>query len=232
MYGDEELLPLSGLQHLAFCPRQCALIHLERLWKENYLTASGRVMHEKTHSNQVETRGNIRTVRGLVLRSQKLGLYGVADVVEFHRSDLKSTSTDAVSHPPKLFRIAKLRGLWSAYPIEYKRGKAKTHNADKIQLCAQALCLEELFECSIEEGALFYGQDKRRTTVQFNDGLRKETEKLALEFHRLIDAQKTPPPSPEQRCKACSLIEECLPNVHNDAMEYWKKAVMDIESSQ
>lgn len=231
VYSDEELLPISGLQHLVFCPRQCALIHLERLWTENYLTASGRVMHEKTHSNKVEVRGNVRTVRGLVLRSQRLGLYGVADVVEFHRSDSQLERIDEAAGSSKLVKIAKLQGLWSIYPVEYKRGKAKAHNADKVQLCAQALCLEEIFNASITEGALFYGQDKRRTTVRFDAALREETEKTAREFHELIESQRTPAPIPSSSCKACSLADDCLPYAKADALEYWKRAILEIEDT-
>ena len=230
MYSDEELLPISGLQHLVFVRGQCALIHLERLWTENYLTASGRVIMKRHIQIKLKC-GNVRTVRGLVLRSQRLGLYGAADVVEFHRSDSQLERIDEAAGSSKLVKIAKLQGLWSIYPVEYKRGKAKAHNADKVQLCAQALCLEEIFNASITEGALFYGQDKRRTTVRFDAALREETEKTAREFHELIESQRTPAPIPSSSCKACSLADDCLPYAKADALEYWKRAILEIEDT-
>lgn len=227
MYADDDLLPISGLQHLAFCPRQCALIHLERLWSENFLTASGRFLHEKTHSNISETRGGIRTVRGLLLQSRRLGLFGVADVVEFHKTS--SAASESQKEPLSSFiSLPGRRGLWQVYPVEYKRGRPKTHDADAVQLCAQALCLEEALNCHISEGALFYGQARRRAVVTFDCNLRAETERLAHDFHSLIDSQVTPPPVYDDRkCKACSLKEDCRPKLDRDAMSYWLKSLTD-----
>jgi CRISPR-associated exonuclease Cas4 len=186
MYADDELLPLSGLQHLLFCPRQCALIHVERLWEENRFTAEGRLLHERADSPGSTTRGGIRTVRSLPLRSTELGLSGVADVVEV--------------------------GPEGSRPVEYKRGRPKQHRADEIQLCAQALCLEEMFGKAIPEGALFYGKAKRRKAIVLDDELRGLARDLALAFHELVRAGLTPPPEyAARKCGACSLVDLCLP---------------------
>ena len=186
MHTDDDLLPLSGLQHLLFCPRQCALIHVERLWEENRFTAEGRILHDRVDSPGATTKGGVRTVRSLPLRSDELGLSGVADAVEF-RAD-------------------------GPYPVEYKRGRPKQHRADEIQLCAQALCLEEMFGQPVPEGALFYGKTKRRKTVPIDDELRLATRQLAEAFHALVRAGTTPPPDyAPRKCGSCSLADLCLP---------------------
>lgn len=205
---SEELLPVSGLQHLAFCARQCALIHLERLWTENFLTAEGRLMHERVHSDESETRGDIRIVRGLPLVSKRLGLSGIADVVEFHR-DAEAT-----------LRLPGRSGTWRAYPVEYKRGKRKKGSHDEVQLCAQAICLEEMLDVAIQEGSLYYGKTRSRTVVSFGESLRNETERLAREFHRLMQSGVTPSPSVGGQCKSCSLSDECMPDLSGRASAY------------
>jgi CRISPR-associated exonuclease Cas4 len=187
---EVDLLPISALQHLRFCPRQCAFIHIERLWIENRLTAEGRAMHEAAHEPGTTSRGGVRTVRALPLRSRDLGLQGVADVVEFHRT------ADGREMP---------------LPVEYKRGKPKEHNADAIQLCAQALCLEEMFGVGVPEGALFYGQTKRRLPVAFDQALRDETRRLAAGLRALFAAGRTPPPEYAPRCHQCSFFDHCKP---------------------
>ncbi len=190
MYGIEELVQLSALQHTVFCPRQCALIHIEQIWQESGRTAEGRIMHERVHDEGRESRGDVRTDYGVPLRSLRLGLIGKADVVEFHRQ------TD---------------GSWLPFPIEYKRGKPKADDCDKVQLCAQAICLEEMLGASIPEGALFYGQTRHRLDVVFDEALRRETEVTACRAHELIASGRTPPPVYEKRCESCSLMAECLP---------------------
>ena len=195
MYSEEDLLPISALQHLLFCERQCALIHIEQIWDENRLTAEGRIMHEKVHNGDNELRGNIRIARGLRLRSLRLGLTGQADVVEFHRSRTAAASACA----------------WQPFPIEYKRGKPKTDDSDTVQLCAQALCLEEMLSCHIEEGALFYGISKRRKNVAFSANLREAVEKAAARLHRLVAEGVTPPARYEKKCDKCSLFNQCMP---------------------
>ena len=189
-YPEEDFIQVSALQHYAFCPRQCALIHIEQLWDENRATAEGRIMHERVHEQDHESRRTVRIEYGLPLRSLKLGLTGKADVVEFHRIS---------------------KDLWQPFPVEYKRGKPKLDHCDLIQLCAQAMCLEEMLSVSIPNGAIFYGRTRRRFDVSFGDTLRKETEEAAKKTHQLIASRITPPPVYEKRCKSCSLMEECIP---------------------
>jgi CRISPR-associated exonuclease Cas4 len=189
-YTEDDLIMLSALQHYAFCERQCALIHIEQVWSESGLTAEGHIMHERVHEQDLESRGNVRIEYGLPLRSLRLGLIGKADVVEFHRVDKNS---------------------WQPFPVEYKRGKPKIDHCDMIQLCAQAICLEEMLSVSVLSGAIFYGRTRRRLDVSFDDTLRKETEEAAEKAHQLISSGKTPPPVYEKRCKSCSLMEECIP---------------------
>jgi CRISPR-associated exonuclease Cas4 len=190
MYSTDDLIQLSALQHMAFCPRQCALIHIEQTWAENGRTAEGRIMHERVHDESRESRGDIRIDYGVSLRSLRLGLIGKADVVEFH-------------HRPD--------GSWLPFPVEYKRGKPKADDCDKVQLCAQAICLEEMLSVAIPEGALFYGQTRRRLDVVFNEALRGETEETARLTHALLASGRTPPPVYEKRCESCSLMADCLP---------------------
>ncbi len=189
MYHEDNLLMLSALQHLLFCPRQCALIHIEQLWVENRLTAEGRLMHERVHKAGLESRKSKRVEYDLPLRSLQLGLSGRADVVEFYRE----------SHG------------WQPYPVEYKRGKPKHDNSDRVQLCAQALCLEEMLGVEIAEGALFYGQNHRRLPVVFDEELRFVTVQTAHRLHELFQSGQTPPPKYSKKCKSCSFESICLP---------------------
>lgn len=204
MYSEDDLLPISALQHLAFCPRQCALIHLEGIWDENRLTAEGRTLHEKTHEPLTESGPGIRIARSLRLHSFRLGLVGQADVVEFHQL------------PKNCQGGARLEGSgkkWRPFPVEYKRGSPKTGHCDIIQLCAQALCLEEMLEVRIDKGALFYGRPRRRHEVTLGDDLRQETEELAMRLRELFNDGKTPTARYEKKCKNCSLVEVCMPKV-------------------
>ena len=189
--GDAGLIPLSALQHHLFCPRQCALIHVEQQWAENAATAEGHVAHERVHAVGAEPRRGVRTVTGMALRSRRLGVAGIADLVELHGG------------PP---------GGWRPFPVEHKRGRPKAHRADEVQLCAQAMALEEMFGLAIAEGSLFYGQPRRRTAVLFDAGLRALTERVAAETHALLLAERTPRMAyDKKRCDACSLIEICRP---------------------
>ncbi|MBN1830028.1 MAG: CRISPR-associated protein Cas4 [Deltaproteobacteria bacterium] len=190
MYDIEDLIQLSALQHMVFCPRQCALIHIEQVWQESGRTAEGRIMHVRVHEEGCQSRGNVRIDRGVSLRSLRLGLIGKADVVEFYRQ---------------------ADGSWLPFPVEYKRGKPKADDCDKVQLCAQAICLEEMLSVTIPAGALFYGQTRRRLDVAFDETLRNETEETARRVHDLIASGLTPPPAYAKRCESCSLISECLP---------------------
>ncbi len=190
---DADLIALSALQHFLFCPRQCALIHVEQAWAENAATAEGRVAHERVHAEGAEVRRGIRTVTGMPLRSDRLGVTGIADVVELRRAE---------------------GGGWRPYPVEHKRGRPKAHRADEVQLCAQAFALEEMFAVTIPEGALFYGQPRRRTVVPLDAALRALTERVAADARALIASGQTPRMAYEKkRCDACSLIEICRPLV-------------------
>ncbi len=193
--ADDDALPISGLQHLAFCPRQWALIHLEQVWVENVRTAEGRLLHERADLPGESRRGSVRTVRGMWLRSGRLHLTGRADIVEFK---------------PEPF------------PVEYKRGKKKPDDCDMVQLCAQALCLEEMLDTAIERGAIFYGKPQRRLEVEFTQELRSRTEELAATMHRLYRSGVTPAATPGPYCRNCSLVDVCLPEAtsHDDAARW------------
>lgn len=192
-YAEDDLLPLSGLQHLAFCERQCALIHIEQVWAENLFTAEGSVMHERVHQADRASRGDIRVEYSMPLRSLRLGLIAKADVVEFHQ--LRGASG----------------GSWRPFPVEYKRGRPKKDNVDKVQLCGQALCLEEMLNVKVPSGALFYGKTRHRQDVDFDADLRAETEDTARRFHALVDAGKTSKPIYGAKCGRCSMKDLCLP---------------------
>jgi CRISPR-associated exonuclease Cas4 len=212
MYDEADLLPISALQHLAFCQRQWALIHLEGLWAENRLTVEGHHLHDRTHQSESESRGDLRIARGLRLRSLRLGLSGIADVVEFRR--LPSAPEGQVSPPsqgPAGVPLPGVRGLWQPAPVEYKRGKPKLGPYDEIQLCAQALCLEEMLGVAISAGALYYGQPHQRQEVALTVELREQTEKLAARLHELTRIGRTPLATYEKKCESCSLLYLCMP---------------------
>ncbi|MBF0619875.1 MAG: CRISPR-associated protein Cas4 [Candidatus Omnitrophica bacterium] len=209
MYNEDDLLLISALQHLAFCPRQCALIHIEQIWIENRFTAEGRVMHDKAHDeDRVETRAGVRVERGISLRSLELGLIGKADVVEFH--------------------YVQDRRQWIPFPVEYKRGKPKEDDCDRVQLCAQALCLEEMLKIRILSGAIFYGKIRRRFDVTFDDDLRSKTKQSSVFLHKFIGAGRTPKPVYSAKCEVCSLIDVCIPRrleQGGSVEEYLRKAM-------
>ncbi len=202
-YSEDELIPISALQHMVFCERQAALIHIEGLWEENVLTVEGHQLHERAHEQEAETSGNIHTVRGLRIRSLNLGLIGMADVVEF-----RHTSTD---DSKMAIALKGLPSLWKPLIVEYKRGKPKIDRSDEVQVCAQALCLEEMLGVSIEQSAIFYGRPRRRHLVSLDTELRHETEEIATKTHSLILAGKTPAAIYSRKCRRCSLIDSCLP---------------------
>jgi CRISPR-associated exonuclease Cas4 len=208
-YTEDDFIMISALQHISFCERQCALIHIEQIWDENRMTAEGRIMHERVHEQERESRGDVRIEYGIPLRSLRRGLIGKADVVEFHRLG---------------------KDLWQPFPVEYKRGKPKLDHCDMIQLCAQAMCLEEMLSVSVPNGAIFYGRTRRRLDVSFDDTLRKETEKAAEKAHQLIASGKTPPPVYEKRCKSCSLIEECIPKTIGEKSSVKRYLARMVES--
>lgn len=183
--AEDALVPVSPLQHYLFCPRQCALIHVERIWTEDGATAEGRILHERVDGGRPDRRAGVRTVRGLTLRSFTHGLAGKADAVEFLGAQ--------------------------PYPVEYKRGRPKAHRADEVQLCAQALCLEEMFGVAVPEGALFYAETKKRTRVPIDTALRALTAQVAADTRAMIAADRTPLPRAMPGCKRCSLADHCWP---------------------
>ena len=196
-----EPLQLSGLQHYAYCPRQWALIHLEQQWQENERTTDGHIFHTRAHDGpEHELRGDLLILRGLRVFSEKLGISGTCDVVEFHRQD------DGVSLPG-------YEGNWQPYPVEYKRGSPREDTGDALQLCGQAMCLEEMLCCPIPEGALYYGEIRRRVTVSFSEELRGEVRRMLEEMHELFQRGYTPKVKPAKHCNACSLRELCLPKL-------------------
>ncbi len=201
MYSEEDYLMLSGIQHFAFCRRQWAIIHIEQQWAENYRTTAGELMHKKAHDEgSFEKRGNLLIVRGLRISSHELGVSGQCDVVEFHQDE----------RGVELFGYD---GKWHPVPVEYKRGTPKGNNADELQLCAQAICLEEMFQASILNGYLYYGENRRRSYVEFTDNLREEVKKMTKEMHELLRRGYTPNVKPTKQCKACSLENLCVPKL-------------------
>lgn len=186
----DDYIPLSALQHYLYCPRQCALIHLERLWAESRHTAEGRLLHERADKPSGERRRGVRTVTAMPLSHGGLGITGIADVVEFHASD-------AGEQP---------------YPVEYKRGRPKAHRADEVQLCAQALCLEAMLGVPVPEGALYYGKTRRRKMVLMDAALRQLTMDTVAAVRAMLVSRQTPPAYYEpKRCNNCSLYDLCLP---------------------
>jgi len=214
-YSDDELLPLSALQHLAFCERQCALIHVERLWEENRLTAEGRTLHERVDEGYREYRRGLRQFSNVRVRSLRLGLYGHLDTVEAAK----------VGDEPDNAAFLGLKGCWDLYPVEFKRGKPKKHDADRVQVCAQALCLEEMTGAQVGEGALFYGEIRRRERIVLDGALRRTVEQLSLRLHQIIGQSLLPAPEWKRHCRACSLLEVCQPKAPqgSKAAEYRKE---------
>jgi CRISPR-associated exonuclease Cas4 len=189
-YAEDDLVPLSALQHFIFCPRQCALIHLEQTWEENRFTAEGRLQHKRVDTGGSEKRRGVRQAFSLPIRSLRLGLSGKDDMVEFPLGE---------------------DGLWRPYPVERKRGRRKEEDWDRVQLCAQALCLEEMLGFLVPEGALFYEKERHREVVALDEALRRRTEETAGAVHEMMDAGRTPPPTYTPKCDACSLLSRCLP---------------------
>jgi CRISPR-associated exonuclease Cas4 len=214
-YQESDYLQLSGLQHFTFCRRQWALIHIENQWKENLRTAEGKIMHEKAHDETFrESRGDRLIVRGVRISSATLGASGQCDVLEYHRSDTGIILPD-------------YQGLWQPYPVEYKRGAPKENPADRLQLCGQAMCLEEMLCCEIPEGALYYGEIRRREPVEFTEEMRQMVKDSLKEMHMLYRKGYTPKVKPSRSCNACSLKEQCLPKLmkKRSVAEYFAKAM-------
>ena len=204
MYEEDDFLMISGLQHFAFCRRQWALIHIEQQWTDNGYTADGEIFHSTAHdSSKLEKRGDLIVTRGLRIYSRKLGLSGICDVVEFHRNDSGIT-------------MHGYEGLWLPYPVEYKVGEPKEHDADLLQLCAEAMCLEEMLICKIHEGSLFYGKTRRRIKVDFTESLRTKVLQASEEMHNYWERGYTPKVKTGKGCYACSLRDICIPLLNDN----------------
>lgn len=218
-YSEDDYLSISGLQHFAFCRRQWALIHIEQQWEENLRTVEGQILHEKAHDGYTsEKRNNIVISRGMAVFSRKLGINGFCDVVEFHKS------SDGV-------KIFGREGLYKPVPVEYKRGNPKAEDCDALQLCAQAMCLEEMLLCEIPEGYIFYGEINRRQTIELSQDLREKTESMLSEMHSLYDRRYTPKVKITKSCKACSLAEICIPKLNRNlsASKYIRDNISEAE---
>lgn len=280
MHTEDDLLPISALQHLLFCERQTALIHIERLWEENRFTAEGQVLHRNADAAKSETRDGVRITRGLQVHSFALGLVGICDVVNFkpplfetaarmslakriqqqldrrnaervgslfpecetssaiHDTDSMADDVDRDSGkktpdplhaPPRSAESPAPFADWIITPIEYKRGKPKTNDCDKVQLCAQAMCLEEMLGVSIPSGSLFYGQQQRRTGIEFDSQLRQTTIRAAARLQTLIKSRITPFATKEKKCESCSLLGLCMPPAKptRSAAKYLERMMKD-----
>ncbi len=215
MDNDEmDYLPISSIQHYAFCPRQFALIYIEQQWIESYLTASGRVMHSRVHdADIVYVRDSVISMRGLALCSDRLRLYGVADVVEYHPAKNGVT-------------IPHFEGKYVPYPVEYKRGRSKACDCDRLQLCAQAMCLEQMHGVSIPLGAIYYGSPRRREPVLIDMDLKTKTLNMSKEMHTMFSKKITPAPIPTSSCKSCSMVDLCQPDaITKKVHSYWEHAL-------
>lgn len=219
MFSESDLLPLSALQHFVYCERQAALIHLERVWEENSLTVEGRHLHDHTDSGERETRGDVRISRALPLRCIRLGLAGIADVVEWHRLSPEANLSEGVALPGAA-------GRWRPFPIEYKRGKPKRDHCDEVQVCGQAFCLEEMTGLSLSEGALFYGRTRRRASVTFTAALRTETEDVARRLRAMLESSITPIAHRAPKCRRCSLLEACKPGAPEKSVRRYLAGVL------
>ncbi len=202
-YKEDDFIMLSGIQHYSFCKRQWALIHIEQLWKENYLTTDGNIMHEKAHDGySFEKRKDTVISRGMPIKSMELGITGVCDIVEF-KLDKKGVE------------IYGREGSYSVSAVEYKRGKIKECNMDRLQVAAQTMCLEEMFCCTINKGYLYYGEMRKRVTVDIDEELRNEVRCIVDEMHKLFERRYTPKVKPTKSCSSCSLKEVCVPKMLN-----------------
>lgn len=198
-YQEDDYLMISGIQHFAFCKRQWALIHIEQQWAENVHTVVGELMHKKAHDPYVtEKRKEVLIVRALPVASKTMGVSGECDVVEFH------TWEDGV-------KLHGHRGLYKIIPVEYKKGKPKKSDEDILQLAAQAICLEEMFSCVIENGAIFYGETRRREEILLEEELRDRVRAMFQEMHQYSRRNYTPRVKWSKSCNGCSLKELCLP---------------------
>jgi CRISPR-associated exonuclease Cas4 len=232
-YTPEDLLPLSGIQHFLFCRRQWALIHVEMQWKDNVLTVEGRQMHERADDPFfTEVRNGVITARSVPVASYRLGLSGVCDVVEFTPSSrLRHPSPNGRGDGGEGVRLPNREGLYLPAPVEYKRGKPKREPVDEAQLCAQAMCLEEMLSTTIPRGYLYYGQTRHREQVEFTPQLRTLVEEMSAEMHNYFSRGYTPKVKTHKACRSCSLADVCLPKLQEKAMPASKYIKQQIENA-
>lgn len=217
VYKEDDYLQLSGLQHFVFCRRQWALIHIENQWSENIRTIEGKILHERAHdASQREQRGDLLITRDMRIFSRSLGISGACDVVEFRRSKTG-------------IPLAGLEGLFQPCPVEYKKGKPREDHANDVQVCAQAICLEEMLCCSIPEGILYFGETRKRVKVPLTEELREEVRVALDEMHQLYKRKHTPKVKRTKACNACSLKEICLPALmkQNSVTAYYRSRLED-----
>ena len=204
MYTDDEMLMLSGIQHFAFCPRQWALIHIEQLWADNRLTVEGNIMHSTVDDPfYIRKTNDIITLRSVGLVSKEQGLYGISDVIEFYNVELNDNS----------IKLPEYSGYWEPHPVEYKRGKEKNNHIDEVQLAAQIICFEEMYNIKIEYGWLYYGETRRRKKIDMSSELREVTKNFVKQMHLLFKVGQTPKASYTNHCDKCSLIDICIPEI-------------------
>jgi len=218
-YKEDDYLMISGIQHFCFCRRQWALIHIEQQWAENVHTVVGELMHKKAHDPYLtEKRKDVLITRALPVASRTLGISGECDVVEFHKRD-------------EGIKLHGHRGLYEIYPIEYKKGKPKKSEEDILQLAAQVMCLEEMFSTDISEGALFYGETRRRESVKITEELRQQVKDMVLEMHQYYERKYTPQVKYSKRCSSCSLNDICMPKIGKavSVKRYLTQALEDVE---
>ena len=222
MNDPDDYLQMSGIQHFCFCRRQWALIHLEQQWNENLRTAEGRLEHDRCHDTaQTERRSGLLITRGMKVVSHRLRLSGDCDVVEF-RAD------------PEGVPLQNTQGRWKPMPVEYKHGRAKETDADRLQLCAQAMALEEMLVCEIPEAALFYEETRRQELVPLTAELRQKTQDMADEMQQYFARSYTPKVRPGTFCNACSLKSLCLPVLcrRADAKAYLRLHLDEVQGEE
>jgi len=227
MTSERDVVMLSAFQHYLFCPRQCALIHNEGVWSENFLTSAGRVLHKHVDGGETCLRKDVFRATSLRLSSRQHGLVGIADMVEFR---LQTSACDSTGRAIAAVLPGRA-GLWAPFPVEYKRGKPKLHRADEVQLCAQGLCLEEMLGVAIPQGALFYGETRRRVGVAFDEELKRLTVETIHAVRELLDAGRLPPPLIQPGCDACSLVDDCMPSCTHgkkQASRWISRAVAEV----
>lgn len=215
-HNEVEYLMISGIQHFAFCRRQWGLIHIDKKWADNYHTTLGEQIHERVHDPFLnEKRKDLIIVRGMKVVSHELGITGECDVVEFHQ---EKEGVPIFGHS----------GLYSVYPIEYKKGKPKANDEDILQLAAQAVCLEEMFCCSVQDGAIYYASTKRREEIKISAELKQKVKEYFAEMHGYFQKQYIPQVKKSKKCQQCSLKELCIPvDTGRSVLEYIRLAVKE-----